>query len=61
MPNIIRISRGIEDVYKRQVQYITGLARAIMWYSNTFSGTAYDIDTDIKIDFNDSYIRDRCV
>ena len=29
-----------------------------MWYSNTFSGTAYDIDTDIKIDFNDSYIRD---
>ena len=40
------------------VQYITGLARAIMWYSNTFSGTAYDIDTDIKIDFNDSYIRD---
>ena len=43
---------------QQAVQYITGLARAIMWYSNTFSGTAYDIDTDIKIDFNDSYIRD---
>jgi A118 family predicted phage portal protein len=43
---------------QQAIQYITGLVRAVIWYSNTFSGTAYDIDTEIKIDFNDSYIRD---
>lgn len=43
---------------QQAIQYITGLVRAVIWYSNTFSGTAYDVDTEIKIDFNDSYIRD---
>lgn len=43
---------------QQAIEYITGLARAVMWFSNTFSGTSYDINTEIKIDFNDSYIRD---
>lgn len=43
---------------QQAIKYITGLSRAVMWFSNTFCGTAYDIDTEIKIDFNDSYIRD---
>ncbi len=43
---------------QQAVRYITGLTRAVMWYSNTFLGTAYNIDEEIKIDFNDSYIRD---
>lgn len=43
---------------QQAVKYITGLARAVMWYSNTFLGTAYDVNEEIKVDFNDSYIRD---
>lgn len=30
-----------------------------MWYSNTYMGTSYDIDDDITIEFDDSYIQDK--
>lgn len=30
-----------------------------MWFSNTFNGTSYDLDADICIDFDDSYIEDK--
>lgn len=43
---------------QQAVKYITGLTRAVMWFSNTFMDTDYDIDEEIKVDFNDSYIRD---
>lgn len=40
-------------------QYITGLIRAVIWFSNTFHGTGWDIDEEICIEFDDSYVTDR--
>lgn len=40
-------------------QYITAICRAIMWFSNTFHGTAWDLESDICIQFDDSYITDK--
>lgn len=44
---------------KEATDYITGIVRAIMWFSNTFNDTSYDLETDICIDFDDSYIEDK--
>ena len=44
---------------KEATDYIAGIVRAIMWFSNTFNGTSYDLDADICIDFDDSYIEDK--
>ena len=41
------------------VRYIQDICRAVMWFSNTFHGTAYDLDSDILVDFDDSYITDK--
>lgn len=40
-------------------EYIENLIRVIFWFSNAFNGTNYDIDTEIVIDYDDSYITDR--
>ncbi len=37
-------------------QYICGIIRAALWFSNTFCGTAYDLDEEIRIEFDDAYI-----
>ncbi len=31
----------------------------MMWLSNTFNGTGYDLETEILVDFDDSYITDK--
>lgn len=40
-------------------RYIQDICRAVMWFSNTFHGTAYNLDTEILVDFDDSYITDK--
>ena len=40
-------------------QYISGIVRAILWFSNTFQNTSFDLTADICIDFDDSYIEDK--
>ena len=40
-------------------RYISDICRSVMWFSNTFHGTAYDLDFDIQIDFDDSFVTDR--
>lgn len=40
-------------------QYIIGIVRAILWFSNTFQNTSFDLTADICIDFDDSYIEDK--
>lgn len=40
-------------------RYIQDICRAVMWFSNTYHATAYDLDTDILVDFDDSYITDK--
>lgn len=39
--------------------YITDVCRAIMWFSNTFNKTHWNVDEEICIEFDDSYITDR--
>ena len=40
-------------------QYIKGIVRAILWASNTFKGTNYNIDDEITIEYADSYIENK--
>lgn len=42
-------------------QYIMGIVRAVVWFSNTYQGTALPelSDDDIKIEFDDSYIESK--
>ncbi len=42
----------------QSIKYITELAKAVMWYSNTFKSTKFDLETEITVEFNDSYIND---
>ncbi|WP_321024250.1 hypothetical protein [Eisenbergiella porci] len=40
-------------------RYIQDICRAVMWFSNTFHGTAYNLDSEVLVDFDDSYITDK--
>lgn len=44
---------------RQAVQYITGIIRAAMWFSNTFQGSAHNPDEILSIQFDDSYIEDK--
>ena len=39
--------------------YIKDIIRAAMWFSNTFCSTAYNLEEELLIQFDDSYIEDR--
>lgn len=39
--------------------YIADIVHAAMWFSNTFNGTAYDVEEELSIEFDDSYIEDK--
>ena len=41
------------------VAYIQDICRAVMWFSNQFHNTSYNLDADICVDFDDSYITDK--
>lgn len=40
-------------------EYIKDIVKAIIWYSNRFLGTGYDVETEIVVDFDDSYVIDK--
>lgn len=40
-------------------QYIQSICKAIIWFSNTFHGTNWNLDDEICVQFDDSYITDR--
>lgn len=40
-------------------QYIDGIVRAVLWFSNTFKGTSFPLDDAVCVEFDDSYIEDR--
>lgn len=44
---------------KSATDYIQHLIKAIMWFENTFNGSNYDLEAEICIDFDDSYIEDK--
>lgn len=41
------------------IRYIQDICRAVMWFANTFQGKAFNLDQDILVDFDDSYITDK--
>ena len=41
------------------VDYITEICEAVIWFSNTFNGTAWIVPEDIQVQFDDSYIEDK--
>lgn len=40
-------------------RYIQDICRAVMWFSNTFHGTAYNTEAEVLVDFDDSLITDK--
>lgn len=44
---------------KQAEDYITDLIQAALWFSNQFQGTAYNVDEELSIEFDDSYIEDK--
>lgn len=40
-------------------RYIQDIVRAVLWFANTFQGGSWQIDAEINIEFDDSYITDR--
>lgn len=40
-------------------EYIRGICKAVMWFSNTFQGTSYNVDEEVLVDFDDSIIIDK--
>lgn len=41
------------------IRYIQDICKAIMWFANTFQGRSFNLDQDILVDFDDSYITDK--
>lgn len=41
------------------IRYIQDICRAVMWFANTFQGKSFNMDQEILVDFDDSYITDR--
>lgn len=44
---------------KQAAQYVEDIIHAAMWFSNTFSGTSYNAEEPLSIEFDDSYVEDR--
>lgn len=41
------------------IRYIQDICCAVMWFANTFQGKAFNLEQDILVDFDDSYITDK--
>ncbi len=39
--------------------YICGIVRAMLWFANTYQGGSWNIDADVQVEFDDSYITNR--
>ena len=44
---------------KQATTYIEDIIHAAMWFSNQFSGTTYDVEEALTIEFDDSYVEDK--
>lgn len=44
---------------KQAQDYISDIIHAALWFSNQFSGTAYDVEEPLSIEFDDSYVEDK--
>lgn len=41
------------------IRYIQDICKAVMWFANTFQGKTFNLEQDILVDFDDSYITDK--
>lgn len=41
------------------IRYIKDICKAVIWFANQFHGKNYDLDAEILVDFDDSYITDK--
>ena len=44
---------------KQATYYIEDIIHAAMWFSNQFSGTSYNVEEALSIEFDDSYVEDK--
>ncbi len=44
---------------KQAADYISDIIHAAMWFSNQFCGTNYNIEEELSIEFDDSYVEDK--
>ena len=40
-------------------EYITGIVRAVLWFANAYHGAHWNVDADVLVEFDDSYITDK--
>lgn len=53
---------AMQELNKQRAEaeaYIKNIVKAIIWFSNKFNNTEWNIDEDICIEFDDSYVNDR--
>lgn len=53
---------AMQELNKQRAEaenYIKSIVRAVIWFSNEFHGTNWNIDEEICIEFDDSYVNDR--
>lgn len=44
---------------KQASDYIEDIIHAAMWFSNQFCGTSYNVEEELSIEFDDSYVEDK--
>ena len=44
---------------KNATDYIDDIIHAAMWFSNQFSGTSFNVEEPLSIEFDDSYVEDK--
>lgn len=53
---------AMQELNKQRTEaegYIRDICKAILWFSNTFQGTNWNVDEEITVSFDDSYVTDR--
>ena len=53
---------AMQELNKQRTEaenYVRDICKAVLWFSNTFQGTGWDLDEEITVDFDDSYVTDR--
>jgi A118 family predicted phage portal protein len=53
---------AMQELNKQRAEseaYIKDIIRAVIWFSNEFKGTNWNIDEEINIAFDDSYVNDK--
>ena len=41
------------------IRYIQDIVRAVLWFANTFQGGSWDIEAEVNVEFDDSYITNK--